>query len=91
MDRVDDVDWLAPQQELPSEGRSVELSSGNVHARIVTQERALERAGRAVAACDDDAVLLSVTLGIALSVFAAACALVEPPAPRGRTWFRLRS
>jgi hypothetical protein len=40
MDRVDDVEWLAPQQELPSEGRSVELSSGNVHTRMVTQARA---------------------------------------------------
>ena len=27
MDRVDDVEWLTPQQELPREGRPVELSS----------------------------------------------------------------
>jgi hypothetical protein len=33
--------------------------------------------------CDDDAVLRSVNLGIALSVLAAACALVEPPPPPG--------
>ena len=37
MDRVDDVERLAPQQELPGEGRSVELSSGHVHPRMVRQ------------------------------------------------------
>ena len=37
MDRVGDVERLAPQQELPGEGRSVELSSGDVHAPMVTQ------------------------------------------------------
>ena len=30
-------------------------------------------------ACDDGVVLRSVTLGLVLSVLAAACALVEPP------------
>src|SRR5215204_1755608 len=39
MDCVDDVEWLAPQQELSSEGRSIELSSRNVHTRMVTQGR----------------------------------------------------
>ena len=33
--------------------------------------------------CEDDAVLRSVTLSVALSVLAAACALVEPPVPAG--------
>ena len=38
--------------------------------------------------CDDVAVLRSVTLGVALSVLAAACALVEPPIPAGTTLLR---
>lgn len=33
--------------------------------------------------CEDDAVLRSVTLGIAWSLMASACALVEPPVPPG--------
>jgi hypothetical protein len=40
-------------------------------------------AGSAASQCDDAVVLRSVTLGLALSVLAAACALVEPPAPPG--------
>ena len=35
-------------------------------------------------------VLRSVTLGVALSVLAAACALVEPPSPAGTTLLRTR-
>jgi hypothetical protein len=40
MDRVDDVEWLTPQQELPSEGRSVELTIGQAHTRMVTRPSA---------------------------------------------------
>ena len=44
MDRVGDAESLAPQQELPGERRSVELSSGEVHAPMVPQARGGKRA-----------------------------------------------
>jgi hypothetical protein len=50
--------------------------------------RGLDRAERrdtakSAAACEDDVVLRSVTLGLAMSVLSAACALVEPPVTAG--------
>ena len=33
--------------------------------------------------CEDGLVLRSITLGVAISVLAAACALVQPPPPPG--------
>jgi hypothetical protein len=38
--------------------------------------------------CDDDAMLRSVTLGLAVSLLSAACALVEQPPPPGTRMFQ---
>ena len=40
-------------------------------------------------ACNHVAMLRSVTLGLVLSVLAAACALVEPPPPPGTVMFQV--
>ena len=55
------------------------------------RHEALHHRLRLAARCDAVAVLRSVTLGLALSVLAADCALVGRRHRQGPTWFRSRS